>query len=93
MIALSTTEELEQMGQILVKQLKNRYNDINSLKRFVLGIDRSKMKLFDLDESAQSELVNTDLKTDDSSVFDKGKFGTGMKAERKEKSGFDDFKF
>lgn len=93
MIALSTTEELEQMGQILVKQLKNRYNDISTLKRFVLGIDRSKMKLFDLEDSAQSELVNTDLKTDDSSVFDKSKFGNSMKAERKDKSGFDDFKF
>lgn len=93
MIALSTTEELEQMGQILVKQLKNRYNDVNSLKRFVLGIDRSKMKLFDLDESAQKELVNTDLKTDDSPIFDKGKFGNGMKAEKKDKSGFDDFQF
>jgi archaellum biogenesis ATPase FlaH len=93
MIALSTTEELEQMGQILVKQLKNRYNDVSSLKRFVLGIDRSKMKLFDLDDSAQTELVNTDLKTEDSSVFDKSKFGNNMKAERREKSGFDDFKF
>lgn len=93
MIALSTTEELEQMGQILVKQLKNRYNDVSTLKRFVLGIDRSKMKLFDLDDSAQSELVNTDLKVDDTPAFDKGKFGSGMKAERKDKSGFDDFQF
>lgn len=93
MIALSTTEELEQMGQILVKQLKNRYNDVNSLKRFVVGIDRSKMKLFDLDDSAQQELVNTDLKTDDSPVFDKGKFGNGMKSEKRDKSGFDDFQF
>lgn len=93
MIALSTTEELEQMGQILVKQLKNRYNDVSTLKRFVLGIDRSKMKLFDLEDSAQAELVNTDLKTDDSSVFDKSKFGNSMKAERKDKSGFDDFKY
>lgn len=93
MIALSTTEELEQMGQILVKQLKNRYNDVSSLKRFVLGIDRSKMKLFDLDDAAQQELVNTDLKTDDSPIFDKGKFGNGMKAEKRDKSGFDDFQF
>ena len=93
MIALSTTEELEQMGQILVKQLKNRYNDVSYFKRFVLGIDRSKMKLFDLDDSAQQELVNTDLKTDDSPIFDKSKFGNGVKAERKDKSGFDDFQF
>jgi len=96
MLALSTTEELEQMGQILVKQLKNRYNDINSLKRFVLGIDRSKMRLFDLDPSAQEELVNTGLRTksqkvdDDTPLFEKSKFGAGMKAEKKD---FDDFKF
>jgi hypothetical protein len=51
------------------------------------------MKLFDLEDSAQAELVNTDLKTEDSSVFDKSKFGNSMKAERKDKSGFDDFKF
>lgn len=91
MIALSTTEELESMGQILVKQLKNRYNDISTLKRFVLGIDRSKMRLFDLDDSAQKELVDTDL-TDkkDSSVFDKSKFGASMMAEKKD---FDDFKW
>ena len=93
MIALSTTEELEQMGQILVKQLKNRYNDVSSLKRFVLGIDRSKMKLFDLDDSAQTELVNTDLKVADTPTFDKGKFGSNMKAEKRDKSGFDDFQF
>lgn len=91
MIALSSTEELESMGQILVKQLKNRYNDISTLKRFVLGIDRSKMRLFDLDDSAQKELVDTDL-TDkkDTSVFDKSKFGNSMMAEKKD---FDDFKW
>lgn len=91
MIALSTTEELENMGQILVKQLKNRYNDISTLKRFVLGIDRSKMRLFDLDDSAQKELVDTDLSDKkDSSVFDKSKFGSSMMAEKKD---LDDFKW
>lgn len=91
MIALSTTEELEQMGQILVKQLKNRYNDISTLRRFVLGIDRSKMRLFDLDDSAQSELVDTDMKDKkDASVFDKSKFGSSMMAEKKD---LDDFKW
>jgi hypothetical protein len=91
MIALSTTEELEQMGQILVKQLKNRYNDISTLKRFVLGIDRSKMRLFDLDQSAQDELVDTDMKDKkDTSAFDKSKFGSSMMAERKDT---DDFKW
>lgn len=91
MIALSTTEELDNMGQILVKQLKNRYNDISTLKRFVLGIDRSKMRLFDLDDSAQQELVDTDLNDKkDSSVFDKSKFGSSMLAEKKD---LDDFKW
>ena len=95
MIALSTSEELEQMGQILVKQLKNRYNDINSLKRFVLGIDRSKMRLFDLDQSAQDELINTGVKSkkvddDDTPLFERSKFGNGMRAEKKD---FDDFKY
>ena len=93
MIALSTTEELEKMGQILVKQLKNRYNDISILRRFVVGIDRAKMKLFDLDQSAQDELINTDIKSkkdDDVAMFDKTDFGNKMKSERKT---FDDFKF
>ena len=90
MIALSTTEELEQLGQILVKQLKNRYNDISVLRRFVLGIDRSKMRLFDLDDSAQNELIDTDLsKKDDKSVFDKSKFGSSMVSEAKDIDDFD----
>lgn len=90
MIALSSTEELEQMGQILVKQLKNRYNDVSTLKRFVLGIDRSKMRLFDLDEDAQKELVDTNLKDKkDVPAFDKSKFGAGMSAEKD----VDDFKW
>ena len=91
MIALSSTEELENMGQILVKQLKNRYNDISTLKRFVLGIDRSKMRLFDLDQSAQDELTDTNLNDKkDTSVFDKSKFGAGMIAEKRD---VDDFKW
>ena len=51
MIALIATEELEQMGQIAVKQLKNRYNDPTFHKRFVIGVDRAKMRLFDADDS------------------------------------------
>jgi len=57
MFALISTEELEDLGQILVKQLKNRYNDPGMNKRFVVGIERAKMKLFDLEESAQADLV------------------------------------
>jgi hypothetical protein len=58
----------------------------------VLGIDRSKMRLFDLDQSAQDELVDTDMKdkNKDSSVFDKSKFGSSMMAEKKD---VDDFKW
>jgi hypothetical protein len=54
MFALVSSEELEAQGQIMVKQLKNRYNDPTSNKRFVLGIDRSKMRLFDVDLSQQN---------------------------------------
>ena len=57
MFALISTEELEDLGQIMVKQLKNRYNDPTKYKRFVVGIDRSRMKLFDVEESAQQDLV------------------------------------
>jgi hypothetical protein len=51
MFALISNEELEAVNQIAVKQLKNRYNDVNVNKRFVIGIDRSRMRLMDLDES------------------------------------------
>ena len=54
MFALVSNEELESMGQIMVKQLKNRYNDPNRDKRFVIGIDRSKMRLFDVDNTEQT---------------------------------------
>lgn len=54
MFALITTEELQQLNQIMVKQLKNRYNDPSMNKKFVIGVDRSKMKLFDAEDSAQA---------------------------------------
>ena len=59
MFALITSEELEQLGQIQVKQLKNRFSDPSQNKRFVLGIDKSKMKLFDVEESAQRDIVDS----------------------------------
>jgi replicative DNA helicase len=59
MFALISTEELEQLGQIMVKQLKNRYNDPTMNKRFVVGIDRSKMRLFDVEQSAQDDLLDS----------------------------------
>jgi replicative DNA helicase len=58
MFALISTEELEQLNQLMVKQLKNRYNDPNTFKRFVIGIDRGKMKLYDVEQSAQEDLVD-----------------------------------
>lgn len=59
MFALISTEELEGLGQIMVKQLKNRYSDPNENKRFVLGIDRAKMKLFDAEQSAQAGITDS----------------------------------
>ena len=58
MFALISTEELEQLNQLMVKQLKNRYNDPNTFKRFVIGIDRGKMKLYDVEQGAQDDLVD-----------------------------------
>ena len=58
MFALISTEELESLGQILVKQLKNRYNDGNGYKRFVIGIDRAKMRLYDCEQTAQDDLLD-----------------------------------
>jgi replicative DNA helicase len=78
MFGLISTEELEGLGQLMVKQLKNRWGDTNYLKRFVIGVDRSKMKLYDAEESAQQGIV------DDGPVADKGAFGERMKAERGE---------
>ena len=59
MFALISTEETEGMNQIMVKQLKNRYNDLTSNKRFCVGIDRAKMKLYDVEDSAQENLIDS----------------------------------
>ena len=64
MFAIISSEELEREGKIMVKQLKNRYNDPTYKKKFVLGVDRSKMRLYDVDESSQTL-------TDDTPVFDR----------------------
>ena len=68
MFALITSEELERVGQLMVKQLKNRYNDPTSYRRFVIGVDRSKMRLYDIEENKQTL-------TDDTPVFDKAPNG------------------
>ena len=82
MFALISTEELEGLNQILVKQLKNRYNDPTIYKRFVIGIDRAKMRLYDCEQSAQNDLVDT--KQDEEYTKDD---------KLKPKSTFADFKF
>ena len=81
MFALISTEELEELGQILVKQLKNRYNDPTIYKRFVVGIDRAKMRLYDVEQSAQSNIL--DSGQDDEYEYE----------EVKPKKSFDGFKF
>ena len=81
MFALISTEELEQLGQIMVKQLKNRYNDPTIHKRFVVGIDRAKMRLYDVEQSAQND------------ILDSGKEEEYNYEENKPKKSFEGFKF
>jgi replicative DNA helicase len=72
MFALVSSEELEALGQVMVKQLKNRYNDPNFKKRFVLGIDRSRMKLVDVENPDEGVI-------DDSPAFDKSEINAKFK--------------
>ncbi len=72
MFALISSEELEDLAQLLIKQLKNRYSDPNYNRRFVVGVDRSKMKLYDVEQQAQDDLV------EDTPVFDNTKAGAGL---------------
>ena len=71
MFALISTEELEGLNQIMVKQLKNRYNDPTINKRFVVGIDRAKMRLYDCEQSAQEDIV--DSGQEEEYTFNEGK--------------------
>lgn len=87
MFALVSNEELEALNQIIVKQLKNRYNDPSFYKRFVVGIDRAKMKLYDVEASAQDNLSDAG-QDDDEPMFDKSSFGRRQKSES-----FEGFKF
>ena len=77
MFGLISSEELENLGQIMVKQLKNRWGDIANPKRFVVGIDRSRMKLFNVEESAQENLTNDSKpkKQREKTVMDNSAFG------------------
>ena len=81
MFALISTDDLEGLNQILVKQLKNRYNDPTIYKRFVVGIDRAKMRLYDCEQSAQEDIV------------DNGKEEEYTFEEKKTNKSFDGFKF
>ena len=77
MFALISTEELESLNQIMVKQLKNRYNDPGANKRFVIGIDRARMKLYDCEQEAQNDIIDSGQE-DDTPAFDKTTFGVGL---------------
>jgi len=72
MFAIISTEELEGLGQIMVKQLKNRYADLGSNRRFVVGVDRAKMRLYDVENEAQDNIMNDSSKP----VMDNTLFGT-----------------
>jgi len=80
MFALISSEDLEAMGQIMVKQLKNRYNDPSYYKRFTVGVDRSKMKLYDVEQSAQQ------------GIADAGHQGIGANNKIKHEKKFEGFK-
>lgn len=84
LFALIVTDELKELNQVMVKQLKNRYSDIEKHKRFVVGIDRSRMKLYDAEASAQDDII------DDGPVMDKTPVGTNDK--KFDKSKFSGFK-
>lgn len=79
MVALIATEELTAAGQIMVKQLKNRYADPDRYKRFVIGVEKLKMRLFDLDDSEQADIV------DDTAAFDRTSSGIRLSEEQKER--------
>ena len=81
MFALISTEELETLNQIMVKQLKNRYNDPTIFKRFVVGIDRAKMRLYDCEQKAQED------------ILDNGQEEEYNKEDKKPKKSFAEFKF
>jgi replicative DNA helicase len=88
MFALVTSDELRQLSQIMVKQLKNRYGDPAIHKRFVIGVDYSKMRLYNVEASAQEDLMD-----DDTAVFDKSSSGSRLNEESKPANKFNRDKF
>jgi replicative DNA helicase len=89
MVAAISTEELDSLGQLMIKQLKNRYGDPGMHRRFVVGIDRSRMKLYDVEQSAQDG-IGPDIA--DKPVMDNTSFGDGLKREKWDKQVFDSWK-
>lgn len=90
MFALVSSEELENLNQIIVKQLKNRYNDPNFYKRFIIGVDRAKMKLYDVESSAQVGLADAGQQNNknDKPLFDKSDFGKRLHSSENSFNGF-----
>ena len=87
MFAAISTEELEGLGQLMIKQLKNRYGDPSLHRRFVIGIDRSRMKLYDVEQSAQEDVMK-----EDRPVMDNSDFGAGLRREKFDRNVFDSWK-
>jgi len=83
MFALISTEELENLGQVMVKQLKNRYSDPTQNKRFVIGVDKSRMKFYDVEDNAQTLTNSTNHKQPDIPVFDGSSTASRVMSERK----------
>jgi hypothetical protein len=77
MFALISSEQLEDLNQLMIKQLKNRYNDPTLHRKFVIGIDRAKMRLFNTEQSAQDNLI------DDTPVFSKTKAGQAIDEDKR----------
>ncbi len=77
MFAVIRTEQLDSLNQVLVKQLKNRYGDENTNKKFVMGVDRGKMKFYDVEQSAQGSLVDTGQVSDDDDDDEPRGYGSG----------------
>ena len=69
MFAIISSDEMEELNQLLVKQLKNRYNDPTSYKKFIIGIDRPKMRLYDVEQKAQDDIADSG-QDDDEPLFD-----------------------
>lgn len=86
MFAIINTDEMKALGQIMIKQLKNRFADLEKMKRFVIGIDKMKMRLYDVEERAQADIDDNDP------VFDETPSGQRDKPKKFDKKKFEDFR-